>query len=237
MAIALANGPTDAAGTTSVNVSITGATAGNQVVVVLRWTGSATGPTVTLTGETVTLIGTALFNSTLNESRQLGYVKSLASGGAKTLSLSGVGSGQEVGATYLEFSGGDTASWYDGVEGGTSSASASGGNLTLTTVSDHDLIVVGGANSSSNGHIGADTGYTATAVSSINWADDVEENPDVGLAGSKTINYTSGTSGAYLCKGAAFKPAGGAATHGLKRNANLDGLGASGPFFSDPLAA
>jgi hypothetical protein len=205
------NGGVNAA---SVNLTINGCTAGNAIIFGAYWSDpSTTISSATLTGESNgTLIGTAPHNSGSNGDAkcQLGYFQNLAAGGNKTLTINFSGApANGLGIWAFEVSGGSTTALLDAHNEGTGTSGTP--SISVTTTAANDLlvgIVAGGTGADPS----AGSGFTIIAVTQFGVRNAGEYKLDAGAAGSKSVDFTLGTSDDYVVAAAAFKLAGGSST-------------------------
>jgi hypothetical protein len=186
-----------AQGSKSVNssssVTITGVTAGNALLILIRWdTGAAvTVSSVTCPGETVVAIGTpfsaSLFGTTV---RSAWYaINNVQSSGDKTISTT-LSAAPAFGncTTAWEVGGQEAAGIFD--SDGSASGASSAPSVNVTTTVGPTAIFAWAAGNSSKPTAGS--GYTAEGASNIHYYDDVEYDSDMnsGSAGSKTVAFT-----------------------------------------------
>jgi hypothetical protein len=139
--------------------------------------------------------------------------------GNKTIQMT-ISSSANCGIFAMEVSGGDTSSFFD--IGNGSTGNSSNGSTTLVTTVDGALIIAGCSAGASEPTAGS--GYTIFNLANQFWFDTSERDLDVGTAGSKSANFVH-SSGQWIVKAAAFKPAtGGGATRYVHRQI-LSGVG------------
>lgn len=197
-------------GTNSVNANSTatktGCTAGNSLVILLRWDGTVSVSTITCSDETVTAIGTENtgYSHAGNPHSRFYQIANLQSSGDKVINVALSGSPASVNCIAIwEFSGADTAGIYDSEV----KAEASGVPSTNITTTTNNASVVAYC-SGNSGQPGAGAGFTALNGSNIIYYDNCEHDDDIGAAGSRTVAFTV-SQGNYGIHAVAIKAAGG----------------------------
>lgn len=191
--------------TTTVNVSLTGLTAGRGLVALILYQDQADNSVVSVaaTGESnMTLIGSEEYNSTLQWSARMAYLSAMVSGGSKTVTVT-------FGTTRI--SNIIIAELYDTVTGGIDLDGFSGGQgsaanpaIAFSTSAANSAIL--SSIYPTNQITAYSAGYTQLASNVFFNLEDSAKDVDVGGAGSQTLTYTS-AAGQWVGFAAGFKAA------------------------------
>lgn len=172
------------------NATINSVTAGNSLVILVRWDGAVSINTILCTGETIVAVGTEKSNYThLTNGKSRWYViNNVQSSANKTVNveLTGAPAFQNCVAMW-EISGAETAGIYDAELSALGTSSAPSGTLT-TTAAPATIFAYASGNSSKPT---AGTGYTAEGGTNIHFYDNLEYDSDmsVGAVGGKTVAF------------------------------------------------
>lgn len=217
----------DAKGTTTSlgsDCAITGTTTGNGLLITLFTNLNETAGAMTVSGETVdtSTVPTAVDGA---EGIRLytAFIKSLASGGTKTVASSFSGF-INWGCSVIEVSGQDTTTFHDG--------SASNAELLVTgvdysvnlTAASADSMIIAWSSNGGQAPTIVSGGYTYAAIT--NFANSGQfsayaYDTDVGAAGSKTVTFNAvGSSIHTLTSAIAIKSAGGGAPTPVRHRVN-----------------
>lgn len=210
MAFAVTVGPTDASsgfgGGTTKSVVLAGCTAGNSIVVGVRWYEATTISSITITNESnATLHGSAQAGGPDAGTLQFASLAEVTQSGDKTINVTMSGATDFGRVFAMEVSGGDTTDFFD-VEGGATGTDTTP-EVSITTTVDGCLIV--GQCISNISDPAAGTGYTGIALANSFQQDAGEYDLDAGTAGAKNVDFTVSNTGNWVVKAAAFKPAAG----------------------------
>lgn len=160
------------------------------------------------------------------------YVVNPTTDGSHTFTLAGANSLPSI--SVIAFSGTKTSSPFDTENFNSSSSAVTSITTNSITPSEDNEVVIACTLGSGSGSRSYDGGFT-------NASEDLTDLFVVSIgyliqtsaaAANPTISWTG--TGAVIAMIASFKAAA-AATPSLKRNSLLNGLGASGPFFNNPL--
>lgn len=238
-AVTLSGGPT-AAGTlgATTGFDLENVDAGDSIVVAALWSSATiTLDQVTISGESDATLLTARGPSNPDNTKsRMGYLSEVTSGGTKTVTFqmsASVGGGGE--AFAVAFDGGDTTGFFDVENYGTGTGATV--TVSLTTTANNACIVA--IANSNNSDLTADTGnsYVNIALANNHWNIGGQYLLNAGGAGAKTVQMTTGGSGAYTINAAAFKPAAvaGDAEDNLDGSASTTAAGTAAPSHTIPL--
>jgi hypothetical protein len=182
---------------------------GDTCLVNVRWYGTQTLDSVTLTGESnLTLIG-AQTGGPLNSRSQWAVLESVTGTGSKTATANlSASPTNEMCVAMWRLSGTDTAALVNTNNGASGTSAAPTVSLTTTAAGCAIFAVT----TNDNGEATVGSGYTDEAIANIAWYDTAEYDIDAGGAGSKTVDFSLGGSGGWVINAIAIKAAGGAAT-------------------------
>lgn len=171
-------------------------TAGNGLLVCIRWYGAITVSSVTCAGETVDLVGSAYGNGTANQTArsQWAYINNIQSTGSKTVSVTLSGSASNLTISLHEISGQETTGMI-GAHAPVATGTATANPSTSITTTAANSAVFGCLMSSASGATSG-SGYTTLAFTSF-WSFEFGEyttGMDAGAAGSKTVDWTQAAS-------------------------------------------
>lgn len=168
-------------------------TAGNSLLVIIRWYNAVTVSSIACSGETITLVGSAQGNGALNASArtQFAVINNISSTASKTIDVTYSGAAANSTVSCVEFSGANTS----GIAGAhpaaaTGTASTNPSHSVTTTAAD-SLIVGALMSSASGATVGA--GYTTLGFGSF-WSFEFGEcsTATTGATGAKTVDWTNG---------------------------------------------
>jgi hypothetical protein len=178
-------------------MSLTGTTAGRSLVIVVNWYeggGAMTISSITISGESnATLVAGSKYTQSggMTAAGQIAYLANITASGDKTVTVNMSGS-TYISCGVMEFAGMDTSSQPDAstsFEGFDADGSDSC-NQNIITTTDNALIVALCTNSGATDP--TVSGYTDWAsYPNINFYEVVAYNLDVGVAGSKTVQFLS----------------------------------------------
>ncbi len=174
------------------NATISGVTAGNSIVILVRWDGAVSISAITCSGETIVAVGTEKSDySHLSNGKTRWYViNNVQSSSSKTVNVDLTGSPAFQNCVSMwEISGAQTSGIYDAELSALGTGSEPSGTLT-TTVAPATIFAYASGNSSKPG---AGAGYTAEGGTNIHYYDNLEYDSDmsVGAAGGKTVAFTT----------------------------------------------
>jgi hypothetical protein len=203
----------------SVSVTLTGCASGNQLVAMCLWEhASVTVSSVAVTAvgtETFTVIGSAQRETASNVALQMAYLSNIVTAGNKTITFTASAAPTSMAIAVVEFSGGDTAGFYDtGTDAGARSAGSPATVNVVPSVSDAVIVAVA---YSGDGALTVGAGYTlltAPSVPDIFSAADGQYRVNA-ASGSQAVSMATSGSNWWAIKAAAFKPAGGSTTRGM----------------------
>lgn len=160
-------------------------TAGNSVVVCIRWYNVVTISSITCSGETVTLVGSPAVNGT--RCSQFAVINNVASTASKTVDVTLSGTAANVSICLVEFSGAKT-SGIAGAHPAASTGTSANPSHSITTTADNSAIV--GILMSNISGATPGSGYTTLSFNTW-WSYEYGQyDADVGAAGAKTVNWT-----------------------------------------------
>lgn len=160
-------------------------TAGNSVVVCIRWYNVVTVSSITCSGETVTLVGSPAVNGL--RCSQFAVINNVASTASKTVDVTLSGSASNISICLVEFSGAKT-SGIAGAHPAASTGTSANPSHSVTTTADNSAIV--GILMSNISGATPGTGYSNLSFNTW-WSYEYGQyDADVGAAGAKTVNWT-----------------------------------------------
>lgn len=183
-------------GGSAASVSVTrSCTAGNSLIVCVRWYGAFTISSATCTGETVSIVGSAAGNGTANLSARSQFVviNNIQSTASKTVTINFSGSTSNATASATEVSGTDTAGVAGAHPAASTGTATSNPSHSVTTTRDGSALI--GILMSSQSGATPGTGYSTLGFGSF-WSYEFGERTtsmDAGTAGAKTIGWTNGS--------------------------------------------
>lgn len=182
---------------TTVSATITGTTAGRQLLIGTLWSSlsGSDDPTVTCSGETVAPIGAIVRSGTM--SMQWFRIAALASGGSKTVNNITTGSQNKiVWVVELVDSAGVDATQ-------TATGSGTNGSTSITTAVANAGVFALHSNAGGSA-TPTDGSWTDMSLTNVNWYEDGQYKLDVGAAGSKTVGFTHGWSSSWAISAVAI---------------------------------
>ena len=187
-------------------ITLNGTTTGDMIDIVVGYN-SATLTSITISGEAnATIIAGAAF-SNAGDTFAHAYLPVITSGGNKTITVNFSGSAFGS-AAAKSYSGQDPASQPDVVP--TPITSTSGDPTINPTTTTNNALIVSTASSNATKPTASGTGYSAWSFPNPGFYAEVEDNLDVGAAGSKTVTFGSVTNSTWGINAVAFKAASGA---------------------------
>jgi hypothetical protein len=184
-------GSTEGTATTGTADSITRTcTAGNSLVVCLRWYGAFTVSSITCSGETISLVGSAAVGPTGRS--QFAVINNIASSGSKTVNVTYSGSTSTTTLNASEWSGTLTSGAAGAHPAASTGTSTNATHSITTTAASSALIGILMDNDGGASTPGA--GYTTLGFGSSFSYEYGEYNANTGAAGAKTVNWTSANS-------------------------------------------
>lgn len=224
MAQTLSGGPVDIAGIDDLvtcHWTLPNVDVGDNIILGLVWFVSGGGGTarissITCTGESnLTVHAPTLHDQLANGSywvaHQFASLANCTASGTKTITVTMTANCSSFSGFAMAVAGGATSSYYDA--GANATGSSANPTASVTTTADNDLLVALQTNNGADPTAGS--GYTLVSVSNSNLYDQGEYKLDAGAAGSKTVDFTLGST-TWMVTAAAFK-AGAATATGYKR--------------------
>jgi hypothetical protein len=168
-------------------------TAGNSLLVVIRWYGAQTVSSISCSGETISLVGSAQGNGTLNSTArtQFAVINNIASTASKTIDVTYSAAVSNSTVAAVEFSGANTG----GIAGAHPAASTGNGTANPThsvTTTGVDSLIVGALMTSSSTGNALGAGYTTLGFGSYYSYEFGEcSTATTGATGAKTVDWTN----------------------------------------------
>lgn len=177
---------------------------GDTALVNVRWYGTPTLSSVTLTGESnLTLLGSPQTGGPDNARSQWALLSNVTSTGAKTAEATLSAAPDQMCVAMWRLSGCDTTNAEDARNG--ASGNSSTASVSVTTATAGAAIFAIMSNGAGDGTPGS--GYTAETIADIFWYDSGEYDIDAGASGAKTVDFSLGGSAIWVINAIAIKPA------------------------------
>jgi hypothetical protein len=197
-------------GSTSTPSQAKACTAGNGLLICVRWYNAVTISSITCTGETVTVVGSAFGNGTANQTArsQWAVINNIQSTATKTVNVTLSGSAANATVSLHEVSGQNTTSMVGARPAASTGIATANPTHSLTTTAANSAIfgaLMGSASSSTPGAT-----YTTLAFTTF-WSYEFGEYLlDAGAVGAKTVNWTNAATHDWHIDAIEILPAGGA---------------------------